>query len=86
MRSALATVFAWLSLGLLFGLLLWPDQALSELGFRLQRLLWLEPQAHRAAGAVLVFGATAASTARPPCFSTRRPTRVTSGELELATA
>lgn len=58
-RSALATVVAWLSLGLLFGLLLWPYQALSELGFRLQRLLWLEPQAHRTAGALLVFAASA---------------------------
>jgi hypothetical protein len=30
--------------------------------------------------------ATAASTALPPCSSTRRPTRVTNGELELAMA
>ena len=30
--------------------------------------------------------ATAASAALPPCSSTRRPTRVTSGELELAMA
>ena len=30
--------------------------------------------------------ATAASTALPPCSSTRRPTWVTNGELELAMA
>ena len=59
LRSVRTSVVAWLALGLLFGLLLWPYQALSELGFRLQRLLWLEPQAHRAAGAALVFGASA---------------------------
>jgi len=59
LRSVWTSVVVWLFLGLLFGLLLWPYQALSELGFRLQRLLWLEPQAHRAAGAALVFGASA---------------------------
>jgi H+/Cl- antiporter ClcA len=59
LRSSLANVSAWLCLGLLFGLLVWPYQALSELGFQLQRMLWLEPQAHRVAGAVLVFGASA---------------------------
>lgn len=54
-----AAVVAWLLLGLLWGLLLWPYQALSELGFRLQRLLWQAPGAPQAAGAALVFVATA---------------------------
>jgi H+/Cl- antiporter ClcA len=49
----------WLLVGPLLALLLWPYQALSELGFQLQRLLWLHPQANRSAGAALVFVASA---------------------------
>lgn len=49
----------WLLLGPLVGLALWPYQGLSELGFQLQRQLWLHPQANRAAGALLVFAASA---------------------------
>jgi H+/Cl- antiporter ClcA len=42
-KLALITVLLWLLLGLLLGLLQWPYQALSELGFRLQRGLWSLP-------------------------------------------
>ena len=54
----LAALAGWLLLGLLFGLLLWPYQALSELGFRLQRGLWLAAQPQPLSGALLVFAAT----------------------------
>jgi len=56
----LAALLGWLLLGLLLGLLLWPYQALSELGFRLQRALWLVPQPQPLLGAALVFSATVA--------------------------
>lgn len=56
----LAALLGWLLLGLLLGLLLWPYQALSELGFRLQRALWLAPQPQPLLGAALVFSATVA--------------------------
>jgi H+/Cl- antiporter ClcA len=49
------TLLLWLLLGLILGLLLWPYQALSELGFQLQRQLWLDPRAHPAVGSLLVF-------------------------------
>ncbi len=49
----------WLLLGLLWGLLQWPYQALSELGFRLQRLHWSPLQPSSVPGALLVFGASA---------------------------
>jgi len=53
-----APLGSWLLLGLLFGVLLWPYQALSELGFRLQRGLWLASQPQPLLGCLLVFGAT----------------------------
>jgi H+/Cl- antiporter ClcA len=49
----------WLVLGLLFGLLMWPYQALSELGFRLQRGLWLAAEPRPLLGCLVVFLATA---------------------------
>lgn len=63
-------LLVWLLLGLVMGLLQWPYQALSELGFRLQRGLWALPglavtaspplpQRSPGWGAVLVFAATA---------------------------
>jgi len=55
----LPVLLFWLCLGLGWGLLLWPYQALSELGFQLQHRLWLQPQTHGAAGAALVFVASA---------------------------
>ncbi|NDC34653.1 MAG: chloride channel protein, partial [Synechococcaceae bacterium WB9_2_112] len=55
----MTALLLWLLLGLGWGLLLWPYQALSELGFQLQLRLWLQPQVHGAAGAVLVFVASA---------------------------
>jgi len=54
----LAALGGWLLLGLLLGLLLWPYQALSELGFRLQRGLWLAAQPQPVLGCVVVFAAT----------------------------
>jgi H+/Cl- antiporter ClcA len=54
-----AALAAWLLLGLLFGLLLWPYQALSELGFRLQQSLWLAPQPRPLLGCLVVFAASA---------------------------
>lgn len=67
---AVMAVLVWLLLGLPLGLLQWPYQALSELGFRLQRGLWSLPglelttQAQRpdlpaGAAALLVFAASA---------------------------
>ncbi|MCP9790400.1 chloride channel protein [Vulcanococcus limneticus] len=56
--AVVAPLGSWLLLGLLFGVLLWPYQALSELGFRLQRGLWLAPQPQPLLGCLLVFGAT----------------------------
>jgi H+/Cl- antiporter ClcA len=47
-----------LLLGLVFGLLMWPYQALSELGFRLQRGLWLAAQPQPLVGCLVVFAAT----------------------------
>lgn len=49
----------WLVLGLLFGLLMWPYQAISELGFRLQRGLWLAAEPRPLLGCLVVFLATA---------------------------
>jgi H+/Cl- antiporter ClcA len=54
----MAGVLSWLLIGLVFGLLQGPYQALSELGFRLQRALWLTPQPHALLGCLLVFAAT----------------------------
>ncbi len=65
-----AVLVVWLLLGLVMGLLQWPYQALSELGFRLQRWLWPLPGlegGHRGIaqglppglGAALVFAASA---------------------------
>ncbi|MFM1813117.1 MAG: hypothetical protein RLZZ336_2055 [Cyanobacteriota bacterium] len=53
-----STLTGWLLLGLLLGLLMWPYQALSELGFRLQRHLWLGAQPQLLVGCVVVFAAT----------------------------
>ena len=57
-RSAMAALSSWLLLGVVFGVLLWPYQALSELGFRLQRGLWLASQPQPLLGGLLVFAAT----------------------------
>ena len=54
----MAGLLIWLLLGLLFGLLQRPYQALSELGFRLQRGLWLAPQPQVLLGCLLVFAAS----------------------------
>jgi H+/Cl- antiporter ClcA len=54
----MAGVLIWLLLGLLFGLLQWPYQALSELGFQLQQGLWLGSQPQALLGCLLVFAAT----------------------------
>lgn len=48
----------WLLLGLGLGLLLRPYQAISELGFRLQRDLWAPPQGAHPAGCLIVFVCT----------------------------
>ena len=56
--QAAAALAGWLLLGLLFGLLMVPYQAISELGFRLQRGLWLAPQPQPLVGCVVVFAAT----------------------------
>ena len=53
-----AALAGWLLLGLVFGLLMWPYQALSELGFRLQRGLWLAAQPQPLVGCLVVFAAT----------------------------
>ena len=45
-------------MGLLLGLLMWPYQALSELGFRLQRGIWLAAQPRPLLGCGVVFAAT----------------------------
>jgi H+/Cl- antiporter ClcA len=58
-RAPAAVALAgWLLLGLLFGLLMRPYQALSELGFLLQRGLWLAAQPQPLLGCVVVFAAT----------------------------
>jgi H+/Cl- antiporter ClcA len=54
----MAGLLIWLLLGLLFGLLQRPYQALSELGFQLQRGLWLAPQPQVLLGCLLVFAAS----------------------------
>lgn len=60
----MAGLLIWLLLGLGLGLLLWPYQAISELGFRLQRHFWLQrdlwplPQSGALLGALVVFVAT----------------------------
>ena len=56
--QAAASLAGWLLLGLVLGLLMWPYQALSELGFRLQMGLWLANQPQSLLGCVLVFSAT----------------------------
>ena len=56
--QAAAALAGWLLLGLLFGLLMVPYQAISELGFRLQRGLWFAPQPQPLVGCVVVFAAT----------------------------
>jgi len=55
---SLVALGRWLLLGLLLGVLLWPYQALSELGFRLQRGLWLAAQPQPLLGCGVVFAAT----------------------------
>jgi H+/Cl- antiporter ClcA len=57
-HNALAALLIWLGLGLLLGLAEWPYQLLSELGFVLQRRLWLQAQAPQGAAAALVFVGT----------------------------
>jgi H+/Cl- antiporter ClcA len=60
------SLLVWLLLGLAVGALVWPYQALSELGFLLQRKLWpltgltAAPVAAAWWGPALVFGATVA--------------------------
>jgi len=54
----MAGVLSWLLIGLVFGLLQWPYQALSELGFRLQRALVLAQQPQALLGCLLVFAAS----------------------------
>ena len=57
-HNALLALLIWLGLGLLLGLAEWPYQLLSELGFVLQRRLWLQAQAPQGATAALVFVGT----------------------------
>jgi len=70
--TALVAALLWLLLGLALAALEWPYQALSELGFRLQRWCWslaglaggeggagVGAEVHPALGALLVFGASA---------------------------
>jgi H+/Cl- antiporter ClcA len=57
-HNALVALLIWLGLGLLLGLAEWPYQLLSELGFVLQRRLWLQAQAPLGAAAALVFVGT----------------------------
>jgi H+/Cl- antiporter ClcA len=58
-RNAFVALLIWLGLGALLGLLERPYQWLSQLGFDLQRLLWLEAVGVPWRGAALVFvGAT----------------------------
>ena len=54
-RNALAALLTWLGLGLLLGLLERPYQWLSQLGFELQRRLWLDAVGVPWQGAALVF-------------------------------
>jgi H+/Cl- antiporter ClcA len=61
LRSPLVSALSgWLLLGLLLGLLMWPYQGLSELGFRVQRGLWLAAQPQPLLGCLVVFAATGA--------------------------
>jgi H+/Cl- antiporter ClcA len=53
-----AALAGWLLLGLVFGLLLWPYQVLSQLGFLLQRSFWLADQPRPLFGCLVVFTAT----------------------------
>jgi H+/Cl- antiporter ClcA len=55
---AVVSLAGWLLLGGLLGLLMWPYQALSELGFRLQRGLWLAAEFQPRIGVLVVFMAT----------------------------
>jgi H+/Cl- antiporter ClcA len=57
-HNALVALLLWLGLGLLLGLVEWPYQLLSELGFVLQRRLWLQAQAPHGLAAALVFAGT----------------------------
>jgi H+/Cl- antiporter ClcA len=57
-HNALVALLIWLGLGLLLGLAEWPYQLLSELGFVLQRRLWLQAQAPHGPAAALVFVGT----------------------------
>ena len=54
-RNALAALLTWLGLGLLLGLLERPYQWLSQVGFELQRRLWLDAVGVPWHGAALVF-------------------------------
>lgn len=56
--SAGAALAGWLLLGLVFGLLFWPYQALSALGFELQHSFWLTAEPRPLFGALVVFAAT----------------------------
>jgi H+/Cl- antiporter ClcA len=57
-HNALVALLIWLGLGLLLGLAEWPYQLLSELGFVLQRRLWLQAQVPHGLAAALVFVGT----------------------------
>ena len=59
-HNALGALLIWLGLGLLLGLAEWPYQLLSELGFLVQRRLWLQAQAPHWSAAALVFAGTLA--------------------------
>ncbi|MEO1003189.1 MAG: chloride channel protein [Cyanobacteria bacterium J06638_7] len=59
---ALGALAVWLFAGLLLGLLEWPYQLLSELGFALQQRLWLEVPGSHGLGAAQVFAAALALT------------------------
>ena len=54
----MAGVLIWMLLGLGLGLLMWPYQAISELGFRLQLDLWPLSEPRPLSGCLLVFAAT----------------------------
>jgi H+/Cl- antiporter ClcA len=62
--TAIGSALIWLLLGLGLAALEWPYQALSELGFRLQRWCWsltglAGGEGHSGLGVLLVFGASA---------------------------
>lgn len=61
--AVLGALAVWLIAGLLLGILEWPYQLLSELGFVLQQRLWLQHPGPHGLGVILVFAASLALTA-----------------------